>query len=324
VAQPYSGITVLERASGRTITVCAQPRHAGLTGLTFCGGGRFLAVASDKGIAVFNATTGARVLANAFHRHPRLLADCGDMVLGAALTKHAIVHPELGPSGSGMSERWARPVFERDGFETAALSPDGSLVVGSEQGEWWLHSVGNSRTAARVERPATEVPVYKAVKFCPLSRRFAINDGHTLDVYDATERIEESECGQPTTPSVVRRTNGSPACVPRDLSPAEPGFTAAPVAPMPHVVLAPMFALAPEKRVAESHWHPPFALAADGRGLLVKRPRNRIQWWDAPSGTLVNEWSWQFEWVTCVAVSADGLTAVAGGRFGRVVLWDLE
>jgi WD40 repeat protein len=49
-----------------------------------------------------------------------------------------------------------------------------------------------------------------------------------------------------------------------------------------------------------------------------------VQLWDAPTGTLVNEWSWRFEWVTAVALSADGLTAVAGGRFGRVILWDLE
>ncbi|QJW96462.1 WD40 repeat domain-containing protein [Frigoriglobus tundricola] len=309
VAQPHSGITLIERASGRTIAVCARPRHAGLTGLTFCGDGRFLAAASAKGIVVFDASTGARVLANAFHLHPRLLADRGGVVLGATLTKDAAVRPELGPSGSGLSERLTRPVFDRKDFEIAALAPDGALVVGSEQGEWWLRGVGNSHLAARVERPATAEPARKSVaKFCPLGRRFAINDGHTLDVYDGAELTEGSEDDQPTGPPLVQRANGSQVMV----------------APMPHVVLAPTFTLAPEKRVAESRWHPPFALAADGRGLLVKRPRNRIQWWDAPSGTLVNEWSWRFEWVTCVAVSADGLTAVAGGRFGRVVVWDLE
>ena len=85
-----------------------------------------------------------------------------------------------------------------------------------------------------------------------------------------------------------------------------------------------MFVLRPERASEAGNWLPPFALLADGRGLLVKRPGNRVQLWDAPTGTLVNEWSWRLEWVTCVGVSADGLTAVAGGRFGRVLLWDLE
>ena len=307
VAQPYSGITVLERATGRTIAVCARPRYAGLTGLTFCGDGRFLAAASDRGTAVFDATTGDRILANSFYRYPRLLADRGNIVLSAAFTKHAVVQPELGPSGSGMSERGTRPIFERKDFETAALSPDGALVVGFEQGEWWLRGIHDSHLVARIERSA-EVPAYKAVKFCPLSRRFAINDGRTIDVYDAAELTTACEDDQPAANPLVQRANGTQVLT----------------APAPHVVLAPLFTLAPEKRIAESSWHPPFALAADGRGLLVKRPRNRIQWWDTPTGTLVNEWSWQFEWVTCVAVSADGLTAVAGGRFGRVVIWDLE
>jgi len=95
-------------------------------------------------------------------------------------------------------------------------------------------------------------------------------------------------------------------------------------APRPHVRLEPVFVLRPERAAEAGEWLPPFALLADGRGLLVKRPRNRVQLWDAPTGTLVNEWSWRLEWVTCVAVCADGLTAVAGGRFGRVLLWDLE
>jgi WD40 repeat protein len=326
VAQPHSGVTILERATGRTLTTCTMPRHATLTGLTFCGGGRFLAAASAKGIVVFDASTGARILVDPNYPKPRILADRGSVVLSAVLTKYAAVRPELWVSDSGVAQRSAKCAFYRSDFAIIGLSPNGSLVIGTERGEYALRGVGTPHLEARVERLTATEPSEKSVaKFCALGRRFAINDGRTLDVYGTADLAEGDEDDQPAATPLVQRTNGSQACAaPRDLSPAKPGFTAAPVAPMPHVVLAPTFTLKSEKSGVESGWYPPFALAADGRGLFVKRPRNRIQLWDAPTGTLVNEWSWRFEWVTCVAVSADGLTAVAGGRFGRVLLWDLE
>ena len=68
---------------------------------------------------------------------------------------------------------------------------------------------------------------------------------------------------------------------------------------------------------------PPVALTPDGRGLLVRRPKQRVQLWDVAGGTRLAEWGWRLEVVTCLAVAPDGLTAAAGGRFGRVVAWDL-
>ena len=71
-------------------------------------------------------------------------------------------------------------------------------------------------------------------------------------------------------------------------------------------------------------WRPPFALTPDGRGLLVRRPRERVQLWDLGAGAVAAEWGWRLEAVTCLAVAPDGLTAAAGGRYGRVLLWDLD
>ena len=58
VAQPHHGGTLLERATGREIAVCAMPRRGGLAGLTFCDGGRYVAAASAKGLEVFDAESG--------------------------------------------------------------------------------------------------------------------------------------------------------------------------------------------------------------------------------------------------------------------------
>jgi hypothetical protein len=46
--------------------------------------------------------------------------------------------------------------------------------------------------------------------------------------------------------------------------------------------------------------------------------------WDVDSGALEADWNWRLEGITCLAVAPDGLTAIAGGRFGRVLTWDLE
>ena len=306
VAQPHYGVTILDRASGHTIAVCAMPRRAALSGLTFCGDGRYLAAASAKGLEVFDASTGARVFAN-FH-YPQgnvFLATRGDVLLGAAPTNYTALRPLLKANEAVAPPEVTKSVLYRRDLTPVACAPDGSHVLSADRNRFVLLNVDADRTIAEIERPAdVNGP---ATKFCPLGRRFAINDGHALDVYDVDRSVEE-EAEQPNDTPLVQRANGTQTAT----------------APMPHTVLAPTFTLKPDKLAEAGRWYQPFALAADGRGLLVKRPRNRIQLWDAPTGTLVNEWSWRFEWVTCVAVSADGLTAVAGGRFGRVLLWDLE
>lgn len=313
VAQPHYGVTLLERATGRITAVCALPRRDVLTGLTFCGDGRYLAAGSAKGVEVFDATTGAP-LATSFRPRVKalLLADDGTATVGAGAKgvwvewrPDPVADPNFGYREYGRSA--ARAV--------SALSPDGRLAIfggrqaGASNVLFDLHA---GRFVAALKHVVADALGLKpgAAKFCPLGRRFAISDGNTLDVYDTSALADDGADQYADTPP-VSRTDGAKQ------------ENAVAVAPMPHVVLAPVFTLKSDKPGAEP-WHPPFALLPDGRGLLVKRPRNRVQLWDAPTGTLVNEWSWQFEWVTCVAVSADALTAVVGGRFGRVLLWDLD
>jgi hypothetical protein len=307
VAQPHHGVTLLERGTGHARAVCAMPRRAAFTGLTFCGAGRYLAASTAKGLEVFDTDTGAPVAAC-------FSAPCKEVKL--AERDGSVVGV-----GRGIAPVWRSAAADRTGFAWLPLkkavagaevpAPDGHLAVGvagpRSARRTVLLDLVTGRPVAELDRPERSAkdpePV---VRFCPLGLRFAINDGRTIDVSDAGA-FAASDDEQPADAPLVQRASG----------------TRSAVALRPHARLAPVFSLNPD-RPGDASYYPPFALAPDGRGLLVKRPRNRIQLWDAPTGTLVNEWSWQFEWVTCVAVSPDGLTAVAGGRFGRVLLWDLE
>ncbi len=312
VAQPHYGVTLLDRATGRTRAVCAMPRRAALTGLAFCAGGTHLAAAHPKGIEVFDAATGAAVASNFDYPQRCQLARAGGTVVGAASwygRRAVLVRELLRVTGGTISPFPTKALVYRDDLALVVCAPDASHVLCTKRNRLVLLNVAADRSAAEFERPGPEPDARLVASFCPLGRRFAINDGRTLDVYEIEASVdEEDEDDQQADIPLVQRANGA----------------AVAVAPMPHALLAPTFTLSPAKRRPGCAWQPPFALAADGRGLLVKRPGNRIQLWDGPTGTLVSEWSWRLEWVTCVAVSTDGLTAVAGGRFGRVLLWDLE
>jgi len=297
VAQPHYGVTVLERATGRTIATCVMPRRGPLTGLTFCGGGKYLAAANSKGLEVFEAETGAPVV-----------RDYGVSFKGMRLAERDGAVIGFGLHTGGPVWRPEKSAEIADAFHplmnvfrpTFTFSPDGRFMIEPHYREATLNDVDRGRYVAVLNRPdKNDWEAVVASAFCPLGRRFALNDGYTIDVFEFSR--EEADKPEGDSPEGVA------------------------VAPMPHVRLEPVFTLKPDSAAGQSRgWYPPFALAADGRGLLVKRPRNRIQLWDAPTGNLLNEWSWRFEWVTCVAVSADNLTAVAGGRHGRVLIWDLE
>lgn len=304
VAQPQYGVTILERGTGRTVAVCAMPRRAGYTGLTFCGAGKYLAASHAKGFEVFDASTGARVAVSLRYQFRELkLAERDGVAYGLGLR---FCGPVWRPEAPTETESHFDPLSNGHNHRLWP-SPDARFAVGSPSTgrRVKLHDLDAARYAAEIERP-DDAETRLVARFCPVGKRFALNDGRTIDVYDTGSLSEENEDEQPADTPLVQRADGIQV----------------EVAPMPHTVLAPVFSLKSSDNVTP--WYPPFALLADGRGLLVKRPRNRVQLWDAPTGTLVNEWSWRLEWVTCVAVCADGLTAVAGGRFGRLLLWDLE
>lgn len=296
VAQPHHGVTLLERTTGRAIAVCAMPRRGVLTDLTFCGGGKYLATTTAKGLEVFEAGTGAPVVRDyrVALKGVRLAERDGAVIGFGADVRGPVWQPEtpaetkipFDPLTSGF-----RPTF--------TFSPDGRFMIEPHYRQVTLTDVSRDRYVAVLHRSDEYPGAIVVSAFCPLGCRFAVNDGHVIDMFEFIREEIEDEL-ESESPSEL------------------------PTAPRPHTRLHPTFTLSPDKPAEAPGWYPPFALCADGRGLLVKRPRNRIQLWDAPTATLINEWSWRFEWVTCVAVSTDNTTAVAGGRHGRVLIWDLE
>jgi hypothetical protein len=69
---------------------------------------------------------------------------------------------------------------------------------------------------------------------------------------------------------------------------------------------------------------PPFAILPDGHKILVRGERSRIELRSLATGEVETVWKWQLPRVNALAVAADGLTAVAGGLSGLVVIWDLD
>jgi WD40 repeat protein len=66
------------------------------------------------------------------------------------------------------------------------------------------------------------------------------------------------------------------------------------------------------------------AFTPDGKRLLTASNEQVVQVWAAPTWGEVTGYAWKVGKLGCVAVSADGTLAAAGGSSGKVVVWDLD
>jgi len=306
VAQPNYGVTLHDRATGQTIATVPVPRVAHFSAAAFCDGGTKLAIGSRQGLHIFDAATGRvvwRYGGRDFFR-PQLGVE-GTRLITANEVRVQVVefsHDRARPSPRLL------PFVHVFWTPVLALSADGRLGIGRRgvpprPALLDLESGRVIGTPGHPHRGGTRFP--STFTFAPNGERFAVCDGDDIAVYATTEAEPEPD-DEPEL-SGVRQTGGTA------------------VAPKPRLALQPIFTLArPEAVSSDGCWQPPVAFTPDGRGLLVRRPRNRVQLWDVAIGCKAGEWSWRLEWVTCLAVAPDGLTAAAGGRFGRVVVWDLE
>jgi WD40 repeat protein len=190
-----------------------------------------------------------------------------------------------------------------------ALSPCGCWGVGIySKARPSLFNIEKGRAAATIDHPyrITEFGMpFPKIIFAPTGRRFAVCDGKDVTVFE-TQPEEDEDQAEDDFPS-----------------PHQSGTTLE--APKPRSVLHSMFQLdRPDQPKQPERWLPQLAFTPDSRGMLIRRPRNRIQLWDVSSNAQLGEWSWRLDSLTCLTVAPDGLTAVAGARFGRVVVWDLE
>ena len=66
------------------------------------------------------------------------------------------------------------------------------------------------------------------------------------------------------------------------------------------------------------------AFTPDGRFLLVACNDRSVRVWDTRSWSEHTAFDWGIGPVETVAVAADGMRAAAGGRSGKIVVWDLD
>ncbi|WP_439626370.1 WD40 repeat domain-containing protein [Gemmata sp.] len=315
VTQPNSGFTLVDRMTGSVVGTVPVPRVAEYSSIIFAENGARLVAASARGVTVCDTATG------------EILVQRGKATLaGAVLAERAGGLIAATPSGLrtlslgtvlGVGGHIYPVLTER----THSLQSSAALVAVSPGGRWAvgvyervkpsLIDIGTRRVVLALDHPyRTEGSRFGSpgVTFATTGDRFAICDGINVTVFDTPNNSPEpdAEPDDEPGPSLVQRA-------------------ATATAPKPRAIVEPVFTLnRPSGVAATDLWRPPLAFTPDGRGLLVRRPRNRVQLWDVATGTQLGEWSWRLDSVTCLAIAPDGLTAVAGARHGRVVVWDLE
>lgn len=311
VAQPNFGVTLFDRGSGTVVGTIPVPRVAEYSSILFVEGGARLVVASARGITLCETATGT------------VLVQRGkDTLAGAALAERA--GGLIAASSRGLSDlRIVTGAIDHQPFtvleeKTRPLQSRAALVAVSPGGCWAvgvytrvkpsLIDISTGRVALALDHPYRgDAPFSRVpeVTFTPNGDRFAIRDGINVSVFDTPRADLEPDDDEPD-PSLVQRV-------------------ATATAPKPRAIVEPVFSLnRPAGVAAADRWLPQLAFTPDGRAVLVRRPRNRVQLWDVATGTHAGEWSWRLDSLTCLAVAPDGLTAVAGARRGRVVMWDLD
>ncbi len=308
VAQPNYGVTILDRLGGTVLGTLLIPRVADYSSILFVAGGARLVVGSARGITVCDVATGAVIVQRG-----------KDTLAGAILAEreqHLIAATPLGLRNLQVSSDATGSVLSES---PRPLQSRATVIALSQCGRWGIRvygrvrpsllDIGTGRVAMAIDHSyrgeSAQLPTRPTVTFAPNGERFAVCDGNDVVVFDTPSNLPDDDDDEPD-PSLVQRAG-------------------APTAPKPRAILSSVFRLdKPQGVDARTRWRPQVAFTPDARGLLVRRPRNRVQLWDVTTGTHAGEWSWRLDSVTCLAIAPDGLTAAAGARFGRVVVWDLE
>jgi len=297
-AQPHTGVFVRDRFSGATIREFPIPNVAEYDELAVSPCGRFLGIRHAKGFEIFSlqSSGGERVhrswgvtafsLANGTIRVINRLVDANHVMEWVLPLAAGVTGPEARP-----------PVDITSGGTVIAMSPDGRGAVAVRQrGKPQLVELTTGQTVAELNFTLRRTPagITGFAVFSPNVGAVALGNGEKIAVFDL------SEFDWTTVREKPRQLH--PVCELDRPDPAAGGTV--------------------KDRKAE-HWLPPLAFTPDGRHFLTLGLRERVQLFDAKSGGVAEQWGWRMEDVTCLAVAPDGLTACAGGRRGRLTVWDL-
>lgn len=298
-AHPHTGVYGRDRFTGRTVREFLLANVAHYTRLAVSACGRYLAVGGGGRVFAYDlASTAATPLVQervadfaVVDRRLRCVARRRDDTYAADI---ALDPPDGVVLGTGQG---VGPVALKSSGTVIAVSPDGRVGVAVRQrGKPQLVEFATGETVAELSFPlrrSGENLIGFAV-FSPDGARLALCDGEKLALFDLSS---EDWSVMPAQPRQLH-----PDCELERPDPTSGGTV--------------------KDREAE-HWLPPFAFTPDERHFLTLGLRERVQLFDARVGKVVEQWGWRMEDVTCLAVAPDGLTACAGGRRGKMTVWDL-
>jgi len=306
VAQPNYGVTLIDRASGNIVGTVLIPRVADYSSILFIEGGARIVAGSTRGVTVCDTATGEVLIQRGRDTlHGALLAERQPGLIAATLVGLRDLQITSDESGTWLNNT---PRVVQSKAVIIAISPCGRWGFGVyARVRPALLDIGTCRVAMTVNHPycgiSAGLPGRPMITFAPNGERFAVCDGNDVTVFDTPSNLPDD-----------------------DEDGAEPiQQTGTAKAPKPRALMDPIFRLGrPEGVPASDLWRPQLTFTPDARALLIRRPRNRVQLWDVATGSHAGEWSWRLDSLTCLAIAPDGLTAVAGARFGHVVMWDLD
>jgi hypothetical protein len=217
-------------------------------------------------------------------------------------------------------------------FAVLALSADHRFAVGGPFGSEALrvYDLARQTVAGKLDDRLFRGSGCRA-RFTSDGRRILVGNPDGVSIFDVPPEPEPRESQPPPVPpptpaprrGLLRRVADVLTLA------APPAFTLREaVWPKPPPRWVPPV-LTPSAAAAASKPQPdtepvPFALLPCGKRLLVRGIKSRVELRDAASGEVLTVWKWRLSRLLSLAVSADGLTAAAGGTGGQVMLWDLE
>lgn len=297
-AQPHTGVYVRDRFNGQTIREFRLLDVAGYHLLMVSQCGQHLGMLHVRRLEVYPMASGDATLTTSYHVAAfAILGERCRVVIRDQYTNNnevrewsVVVDPVIGHNPSPMV-----PIGTSG--TVIAMSPDGRGAVAVRQrGKPQLVELTTGQTVAELNFTLRRTPagITGFAEFAPNAVSVALGNGEKIAVFDL------SGFDWATVPEKPRQLH--PLCELDRPDPTAGGTV--------------------KDRDAE-HWLPPLAFTPDGRHFLTLGLRERVQLFDAKSGGVAEQWGWRMEDVTCLAVAPDGLTACAGGRRGRLTVWDL-